>query len=477
VVLGACVTSRVGLGGPTEPDGGFPDLGPPDAGHDGGVDLGGPTEPDGGFPDLGPPDAGHDAGVDLGGRDLGHDDLGAPEGGVPDAGLVDGGAPDGGPTDGGALDGGPTDGGPRDLGIPDGGGGVTVVQVAAGSDFSCARLSDGRVFCWGANDSGQLGDGTTMERRTPVAVAGLVDARDIAAGEFHACAVRGDAGEVVCWGKNQHGQVTVGTRDQTMPAPAGGGLMDARRVTAGRSHSCALTSTGRVLCWGRNHRGQLASGDRMNSATAKDVGLSDARSVAAGAEHTCAIASDGAVQCAGANGDQQLGDGTTTDRNTLVSVMMLTRAMTLSARGGTNCALVAEGGSNVIACWGDNAGGQLGDGTTTDRSMPSRVSRLDTPVQVAVGTLHACARLTSGRVRCWGSGGGGRLGNRSTSDSRSPVEVAGLTSVTDIAAGAAHTCAVAEGAAWCWGTGADGRLGDGATVDRASPVRVTGLPL
>jgi alpha-tubulin suppressor-like RCC1 family protein len=448
--LGGCAAPRVGLG--TPPDATIvPDHGLPDAA----------ALLDATSGELGAPDADGDSG--------GPDDAGPG-----DASAADAAEPgDAGPVDGGRIDAG-GDGGAADLGGPDAGRPDPVVQVAAGFNFSCARTAGGRVFCWGANANGQLGDGTTMERRVAVAVEGLDDAIDLAAGGVHACAVRRAGGAVVCWGANAHGQSSMSAGDQRAPAPAGGGVAGATRVAAGATHSCALRADGRAVCWGRNNKGQLArsGGD---SAMAVDLGIRGVSVLAAGAEHTCAIGPDALVRCAGENADRQLGDGTTMHRAALGPVMMLTRATAVGARGATSCAL-AESASTIVACWGDNASGQLADTTTTDSSAPRVIPELASPTQVAVGGLHVCARLGTGTLRCWGNGGAGRLGNGGTSDARAPVDVMGLSDVTDVAAGTAHTCAVAGGAAYCWGTGADGRLGDGATIDRTTPVRVVGLP-
>jgi alpha-tubulin suppressor-like RCC1 family protein len=200
--------------------------------------------------------------------------------------------------------------------------------------------------------------------------------------------------------------------------------------------------------------------------------------VAAGSAsaHACAVTSAGGAVCWGANFSGQLGDGTTTDRTVPVAVSGLTNVAAMAVGSSQTCALTSEGS---VSCWGYNADGQLGDGTTTNRSTPVAVNGLASEVTaIATGGLHTCALTSGGGVLCWGDNEDGALGDGTTTNHPAPVAVSGLASrVTAIAAGAAHTCALSSGGGVsCWGYNFYGQLGDGTTTQRNAPVAVSGLP-
>jgi hypothetical protein len=238
-----------------------------------------------------------------------------------------------------------------------------------------------------------------------------------------------------------------------------------------------VTSAGGVKCWGFGLEGQLGDGATTSRATPVAVsGLSSGvAAVAAGGHHTCALMASGSVKCWGYNAFGQLGDGTTTDRTTPVSVSGLPGAATaLSAGADHTCALLGTGG---VTCWGFNVSGQLGDGSLTSRPTPTAVSGLSSGVtEISAGADHTCAVAAGGLVKCWGSNGLGRLGDGSTTDRRTPVAVLGLSAASAVSGGADHTCAVTSGgSARCWGGNALGQVGDGTTDARTTAVGVVGL--
>jgi len=182
-------------------------------------------------------------------------------------------------------------------------------------------------------------------------------------------------------------------------------------VSVGGYHSCAITGSGGLKCWGSNAYGQLGNSFVTQSTNPLDVpGLtSGVVAVSAGNQHTCAVTASGGVKCWGSNSDGQLGNGTTTQNTTPVDVSGLTSGVTAVSAGDTNtCALMSTGG---VKCWGANAWGQLGNGTTTGSSTPVDVSGLSSgAIVVSVGRYHACALMTNGAVKCWGSNAYGQLG-------------------------------------------------------------------
>ena len=199
------------------------------------------------------------------------------------------------------------------------------VEIYAGSVHTCAILDDGSVSCWGYNGNGQLGDGTTTERLTPTQTSSLGTNRTavaITAGNAHTCVILDD-GSVSCWGNNVFGQLGDGTTTErntpTQTSSLGFGRT-AVAIATGQYHTCALLDDGSVSCWGYNTNGQLGGGtttERNTPTQTSSLGTDrTAVVITAGAFHTCAILDDGSVSCWGNNGDGQLGDGTTTDRST-----------------------------------------------------------------------------------------------------------------------------------------------------------------
>ncbi|MEP6758352.1 MAG: hypothetical protein ABJB55_04080 [Actinomycetota bacterium] len=303
-------------------------------------------------------------------------------------------------------------------------GATAAASVSTGAVHACVVTSGGGVKCWGYNATGMLGDGTRSDHKKPVAVVGL-----------------------------------------------GSGVAD---VQAAWDHTCALTNGGGVMCWGHNGDGELGDGTRIQRNSPVDVSTltSGVSQIALGFDSGCALTTGGGAQCWGYNGAGQLGDGTRSTRKNPVGVFGLSTGVAAIAAGWDHtCALTTGGG---VKCWGNNAHGELGDGTHTDRLKPVDVVGLSSGVAaVSAGFDHTCALLNTGSVKCWGNNNTGELGDGTAQSRKKPVSVAGLSNAASISAGANHTCVVTTaGGAKCWGSNGSGEIGDGTTTNRFNPTNV-----
>ncbi|NIL44150.1 cell wall anchor protein [Salinispora arenicola] len=341
---------------------------------------------------------------------------------------------------------------PVDVYLP---AGTTITAVTAGGLHSLALTSTGAVLAWGRNFSGQLGNGDTTNRSTPVDVdlpAGTTITA-IAAGAFHSLALT-SAGTVLAWGENLHGQLgNGGTTNMSTPVgvslPAG---VTITAVAAGAFHSLAVTSTGAVLAWGDNSNGQLGNGTTTGSSTPVDVDLPAGTTITAvaagvaGAAHSLALTSTGAALAWGNNADGQLGNGDTTNRSTPVDVD-LPAGVTIAAVAAGGLHSLALTAAGAVVAWGRNVSGQLGNGTTTGSSTPVDVDLPTgaTITAIAAGFDFGLALTAAGAVVAWGRNASGQLGDGTTTNRSTPVDVdlpASVT-ITAVAAGGQHSMALA----------------------------------
>ncbi len=334
------------------------------------------------------------------------------------------------------------------------------LTLATGAAHACA-ISPSGVWCWGANDFGQIGDGTANQRGAPVNVLTTNqptnEVRALALGASHSCALV--AQQLYCWGGNDSGQLGLGNKiNQNQPSLVP--LQNVTALAAGDKHTCAVVEGG-VLCWGENAFGQLGNGTKTGQLLPVRVlpSGSGVTMLAAGNKHTCAKV-NGGVMCWGSNSDGQLGKSAVSEALTPISVIPTNSGVTAMATGANHSCAAQSG---ALFCWGDNRDGQLGV-NANPVTLPTRVpSGANGISAISAGAAHTCV-IKAGVLACMGKADNGRIGyvDPPIIGLAQPLQQIGTPS--GLAVGNAFSCAIVGLVVRCWGSNDRGQLGDNGGV-------------
>lgn len=370
-------------------------------------------------------------------------------------------------------------------------------QLSAGYNHTCGISTDDKAYCWGWNQYGQLGNNSTADSLTPVAVdkSGVLNGKNIlsiSAGFYHTCVVASD-NLAYCWGINSSGELGNGLMAQSnIPtAVVSTGVLSGKtvkKIFAGFGDACVIASDNQAYCWGGNTNGAL--GNNSSSQTSVPVAVYTSGvlsgktilSIALGSTHSCAIASNNLAYCWGGAG--RIGNGTSV--NSLVPVAVSTAGVlsgktikSITANWAYTCAIASD---DQAYCWGWGGYGQLGNNSTADSTVPVAVTTTGvlsgkTLKSISAGTnSHTCATASDNQVYCWGNNDKGQFGNNTTGQSSVPVATTNTgvlsgKSISNVLSGGCYTLAIGvDGRVYAWGDNAKGQFGNNTTINSLLPV-------
>jgi alpha-tubulin suppressor-like RCC1 family protein len=395
--------------------------------------------------------------------------------------------------------------------------------VFAGGGHTMAIRTNGTLWGWGLNTSGQIGDNTTTNKSSPVQIGTLTNWQSAAPGSLHTTAIKTD-GTLWASGENSVvGQIGDGTLLNRSSPVQIGPLINWSKVSAGGSHVMSITSGGLIYTWGDNTSGQLGLNSTIGVATTTQnapvrIQLgTNWSTISLGADHGMATKTDGTLWGWGVNAAGQIGDGTVTTRSSPTQIGTLTgwskvstgasHTMAIYTDGslwawglGTSGQLgydtivpsrliptndwakISAGDTHSIAIktdgtlwgWGSNGQGQIGDGTVISRSSPVQIGTLTNWANISTGVGYSMSIKTDGTLWGWGNNTSfGPLGDNTTTSKSSPIQIGTLLNWSKVACGGAHTAAIkTDGTLWTWGSNVSGQLGQNNTTPRSSPVQV-----
>jgi alpha-tubulin suppressor-like RCC1 family protein len=333
-------------------------------------------------------------------------------------------------------------------------------KLYSGYNHNLLIGTDGSLWAWGSNLSGQLGDGTTADRYAPVMIGGAREWKQVSAGNEHTLAIKSD-GTLWAWGSNELGQLGDGTTVEKHTPVQIDTTSTWKDISTGWNHSLAIRSDGTLWAWGRNSEGQLGDGTNTNKYSPIQIGTDmDWKKIAGGYYSSWAIRNDGTLWAWGNNDFGQLGDGTTIDKFVPIQIGIDWNWEKLS--GGAHASAIKTDGT--LWAWGNNSSGQLGDGTLEDKYKPVQIGTETNWKEIVTGGYHTLSVKTDGTLWTWGANDMGQLGDGTRTNNSTPVQIQGVTNCYQVDAGNTFSLLLKPDALYC-GTGSNdfGQLGDGTT--------------
>ncbi len=371
--------------------------------------------------------------------------------------------------------------------------------IVEGYYHKAAITANGDLYCWGRNDHGQVGNGTTANQSIPIKI--LENVESVSLGWVSYSAAITANGDLYCWGQNDHGQIGNGTtEDQTIPVKV---LENVVSVSMGH-HSAAITTNGDLYCWGENDWGQVGNGTRVDQVVPVKV-LENVESVSLDGDNNAAITVDGDLYTWGSNGNSQIGSKNAGHPQT-TPIKVLENVSSVSLDTAVAGAITTNGD---LYCWGWNQYGQIGNGTTTNQRTPVKVlsdvkffsfglqksaaittngdlycwgdnggnTKIPTRVlrnvtSISMSGWNKAAITTNGDLYCWGSNDFGQIGDGTTDDRWTPVKILGNVVSTSLYSGHTSMAITADGELYCWGRNSSGEVGNGTTTDQETPAKI-----
>ena len=348
--------------------------------------------------------------------------------------------------------------------------------IATGSHHTCTVDAGNQLYCWGQNDSGELGLGTLIPQGTPELVSATLQFLSVSAGDTYTCAISVEF-DLYCWGRNIYGTLGDGTTDRALlPLLINSGTKYAS-VSAGDSHTCAITSLGALQCWGFGGLGSLGDGTNTSSRTAGAITVSPGvqwAEVAVDGNHSCAISIDRALYCWGYNAEGQVGNGGFTNQASPVRVFAGAVSTFSDVRvGGNHSCAISQ--ANALFCWGKGNDGRLGFTGSKVKNWPTPVAIAPTIAfkSVAPGAFGTCAISLENKLYCWGLNFDGQVGDGTRVSRDTPIAIDVAADYQDVSLGGWHGCGIkTSGSVTCWGGNWWGEVGDGTYINKWTPTTI-----
>lgn len=355
-------------------------------------------------------------------------------------------------------------------------------QLAGGSLHECLIQIDGKLYCWGSNNQGEVGDGLLpVDRQKPVHIENDVWNAIDSGASTHTCSAN-SYGKLFCWGDNRAGQLGIGNKDPNKSVPT---VVEPAekwiKVSSSFDHTCGIKLDGKLFCWGRNQSNQLGIGNVGNlDDQTSPVAVTDAGpwiEVVGGVRHTCGIKSDGWLYCWGTDTWGVLGNGGNVPTTNTPIAVGSDKWIAITAGDEHNCGIKIDG---KLYCWGHNLYGQIGDGSQANinvfKDVPTAIGN-DQWIAVKAGNNHTCAIRSDKKLFCWGDNRDGRLGDGTKGNISNVPKAIGADEWYGVGPGYDHTCGLkTDNKIYCWGNNGHSQLGIVGVPELLAPAQATDLP-